>query len=346
MVKFLVLNSLLFKPKYKFLTSFKAFQKKDRKVVKPIRFYQKEVFPVFSLNKFLSRSNKLLLKTSLNGQYAFSRSSLDVKKSLYNLMKIANINRNKMSFLLTENDKVRSYALKVQSLCMYNSSAEHKKRFLKSILHSALLASFVKMKKKDYFSAKDKLVRFTGKNSNSSKKEFDFEPLFIGLSRFKLTSSSFVNSFFLDSRKKEMLKTFKQCVFVHRVIRSRIFLFSLKFSRLYKKNYNFLQNNKHNLLKVWSMFLESEKTFFRSTNRKNFQIKKLAVKRRQRRKWKSFLWKYRFQLKMIRNFYPPKEFEINYKTFGFSYLGDNLLTADSKTPFELEIRKLLTFLSS
>ena len=34
MVKFLVLNSLLFKPKYKFLTSFKAFQKKDRKVEK------------------------------------------------------------------------------------------------------------------------------------------------------------------------------------------------------------------------------------------------------------------------------------------------------------------------
>lgn len=346
MVKFLVLNSLLFKPKYKFLTSFKAFQKKGRKIVEPIRYYQKEIFPGFSLNKFLGRSNKLLLKTSLNSPYMFSRSSLDVKKSLYTLMKTANVNRNKMSFLSTEDDKVRSYALKVQSLHMYNSYAEHKKRLLKSILHSSLLVSFIKMKKKDYFSAKDKLVRITGKNLNSLNKEFDLEPLFMGLSRFKLTSSSFINSFFLDSRKKEMLKTFKQCVFVDRVLRSRIFLFSLKFRRLYKKNYDFLQNNKHNLLKVWSMFLESEKTFFKSINRKNSQIKKLAVKRRQRRKWKSFLWKYRFQLKVIRNFYPPKEFEINYKTFGFSYLGDNLLTADSKTSFELEFRKLLTFLSS
>jgi len=49
---------------------------------------------------------------------------------------------------------------------------------------------------------------------------------------------------------------------------------------------------------------------------------------------------------VIRNFYPPKEFEINYKTLSFVFLGNNLLVADAKTPFELEIRKLLTYLSS
>lgn len=346
MVKFLVLNSLLFKPKYKFLTSFKAFQKTRKEVAEPTRFYQKEVFPGFSLNKFIGRSNRLLLKTNLENQYVFSRSSLDVKKSLYTLLKTAKLNRHKMFFLLPDDHNLRSFGLKIQSLQLYNSHAEHKKRFLKSLLHNVLLASFVNMKKKDYFSSKGKLVRIRTRSLASLKKKFDLEPLFLGLRRFKLSTSSFINSLFLDSKKKEILKTFKQGVFLDKVLRLRIFLFSLKFRRLYKKNYDFLQNNKHRILKVWSVFLDTQKTFFKARTRKNFRIKKLAAKRRQRRKWKSFLWKYRTQLKLIRNFYPPKEFEINYKTLSFAYLGDNLLTADSKTPFELEIRKLLTFLSS
>ena len=83
MVKFLVLNGLLFKPKYKFLTSFKAFQKKRKEIDEPIPFYQKEVFPGFSLNKYLGRSNRLLFKTNLENQYIFSNSSLDIKTSIY-----------------------------------------------------------------------------------------------------------------------------------------------------------------------------------------------------------------------------------------------------------------------
>lgn len=346
MVKFLVLNSLLFKPKYKFLTSFKAFQKKRKEIVEPIRFYQKEVFPGFSLNKYLGRSNQLLFKTNLDNQYVFSKSSLDIKRSLYTLLKASKLNRNKMVFSLTNNHNLRSYSLKVQSLQLYNSSAEYKKRFLRSLLRNVLLVSFANMKKKDYFSSKDKLVRISCKSLSSLNKDFDLEPLFLGLLRFKLSTSSLINSFFLDNKKKEILKTFKQGVFVDKVLRSRIFVFSLKFRKLYKKNYDFLQNNKRHVLKVWSVFLETQKTFFKARNRKNFQIKKLAARRRQRRKWKSFLWKYRTQLKVIRNFSPPKEFEINYKTLSFAYLGDNLLVADSKTPFELEIRKLLTYLSS
>lgn len=154
MVKFLVLNSLLFKPKYKFLTSFKAFQKKRKEIVEPIRFYQKEVFPGFSLNKYLGRSNQLLFKTNLDNQYVFSKSSLDIKRSLYTLLKASKLNRNKMVFSLTNNHNLRSYSLKVQSLQLYNSSAEYKKRFLRSLLRNVLLVSFANMKKKIIFHRK------------------------------------------------------------------------------------------------------------------------------------------------------------------------------------------------
>lgn len=341
MVKFLFVSHLLFKPQYKFLTALKTFEKKNPLDCKIGRFYQKELFPQFSFHSYQHRLNQLYLRSNSEVPVTLWPSSLDVKKSFYTLMKTTQSSRN----------KVDSDGSKLQILLLYKSPTEQKKRFLKSFLNCHLRSLFFKSKKKLYLLKKKTRRRKRTKKVKKFKEKLEIEAFFDTLAKFEPSSLVKFDSSLVNPKKKEIIQTLKRAAFVQKVLRTRIFVFSFDFKKLYKKNYEFLRKNKNELLKMWSMFWLGENSVFSSEPKKYLYLKKLLRVRRQKRKrqWKvrSHLLNYRNRLKFLSSFYPPKQFEINYKTLSFAYLGDNtLLASDIKTPFDLEIRKLLTYLSS
>jgi len=74
----------------------------------------------------------------------------------------------------------------------------------------------------------------------------------------------------------------------------------------------------------------------------------MAWKIRKQKKWRRqirvSLNLFRIRQKLSQTFYVPKHFEINYKTFATNYLGyTDSKTTNTKIPFWLNLRKLLTF---
>lgn len=343
MVKLRIFKNLLFKPKYKLIPLCPALRKKTKKIQYNFQISPKNVFSHFPIDRLFAQMNVLSIGESLNEVGIFS--SLDSKYSFYSILKDNQQIRATISFSDISSSNLDAFSLKLQKLFLFNSSLENKKRFLCFIVKEFQEDFSKQLKLQDYLNLKKKKMVKKRKHFGFLDKNFDL--LFKGISEFKCFRSNQHISFFADDRARKLVKSISQGAFLDRVLRSRIFLFYVRFRKLYMKKYAFLTKNKLNLLRTWSAFLKSEHKCIRASFRRKFSLKKLVGKRRRRKKWRSFLLKYRAQIRLLRNFSIPIQFEINYKTLSLMYLDDPyLLTPDSKVHFELEIRKLLTFLSS
>lgn len=134
-----------------------------------------------------------------------------------------------------------------------------------------------------------------------------------------------------------------------RLLESRIFSFFSTYKKKYKLISVRIRTNKISLRKILSSLKKIPLNF---EKRKKFyyrKYKKLAWKRKKRKNRKktgllAFLRRRRRRL--LFQFSVPKHFEINYKTFEIIHLGNfDLNTTNSRIPYWLNLRRLLTFLS-
>jgi hypothetical protein len=134
-----------------------------------------------------------------------------------------------------------------------------------------------------------------------------------------------------------------------RLLESRIF----SFFSTYKKNYKLVSaqipTNKIQLRKILNSLKRVPLKFEKRKKYYYKKYKRLAWKRKKRKNRKKtgllgFLRRRRRRL--LFQFSVPRHFEINYKTFEMIHLGEfDLNTTNSRIPYWLNLRRLLTFLS-
>lgn len=342
MVKFKIRHNILFKPKWKFLkiASFYKNRKDANFIVK-----KKEFSPSFPLNSFSYLKKKLIVKNNLSTAVPYS--SLELKKIWYNLIKI--YSRRDHPFFKKKLDKdcnLDQLSLKFQVAKFYNSKKELRKKLLNGFLQSRISSFYCKLKKQG-FTNLDKTLFFERPSSVSSTNSKDFELLSKGFTKFQPKINISNNPIIWDLKKKKLFLLIKQKAFFKKILRKRMFMFNSKFRKKYKKVFKSLEINRYNLLVFWLKHNYDEKVFRINMKEKASMSKTFLKKRGKKGKWLILTRKYRKQLKILKNFFPSKNFELNFKTFSFLSLGSFSSAKNGvKIPFDLEIRKLLSFLSA
>lgn len=290
-------------------------------------------------------SNRLKTANKLNGS-----NTLNIKTSLYALLKEYKKHKQE-SFESSEESSVKSldnFALKLQSSGFYLSPVERKKQKNFHHLQLSILDFYIRCLlsqcKKSEFSRDFNQDQLASSNNFSIKNAYNIFNRKPGKLKFTLTSK-------LIQKKKE-LQTVKSLSVLrkkyNRFLERRLFLFLGSHKKYYKKVS--LQPRRTRLVlknlfgysnKIRSEYSKKKKHYYK-------EYKKLVWKRKKRKnRKKTGLLKFlRRRRRMLFQFYVPRHLEINYKTFEIIHLGFfDLATTNSRIPYWLNLRRLLTFLS-
>lgn len=337
MVKFKVRHNILFKPKWKFVKISSLLKKQSGNTY--IR--KKEFLPSLALNSLESRKKRLILLNNIISSKNRLYLSLTLKKIWYRFLKSysKNIYFNLLSRSPSEVSTLDNLCLKFQNVKAYVSTSEQRKYFLKEFLKKKLSLISSDLKKKSFI---DKMC-YSGALSTAGKENFDFTNIAKRFLEFNPKIHQVDASVVWNPQKKKLLNFITKDLFIKKVIQNRIFLYNTLFRKKYKRIFNFFKKNRYELLLYW-LKSKNEKKIFEKKKRRVF-----LKKRSKKNKW-FFLAKarkYRKQLRVLKNVFPYKTFELNFKTFSFLFLGSvSSLKNGVKIPFDLEVRKLLNFLST
>ena len=294
--------------------------------------------------------NQLLSKASNLPHSLDFPNILNIKASLYALLKeYKGYKREslgaKSAFAL---ESLNDFALKLQSSGFYLSSIEFQK--LKSFHQLQLkvidfyINCLLTQSKKSEWSQSLNPAKSVSFDEFSIEKSYD-------LFNCKPKKLKFVlNSEVIQKKKEEdRLKSFSVLQKKYnRFIESRLFLFFDSHKKSYKKVT--LESRKIRVYlrklfdydnKIRMDYVKKKKPYYKEYKRLVWQRKK-----RKNRKKTGLLRFLRRRRRLLFQFYVPRHLEINYKTFEIIHLGFfDLSTTNSRIPYWLNLRRLLTFLS-
>lgn len=299
----------------------------------------------------LHNSLKLLLENNPNIATQLNVSNtLNIKASLYALLKEYKKSKRESFNLNAEIpfENLNDFALKLQSSGFYLSQVEFKKQKNFHQLQLKILEFYIKCLLTQC--KKSELSQDFNQNEPISVEEFSIKNAY-NIFNGKPKKLKFVLNSELIQKKKE-LQTLKSFSILrkkyNRFLESRLFLFFDSHKKSYKKICAQSRRNRIHLRKLFGFY--NKVRFDYSKKKKNYykDYKKLVWKRKKRknRKKTGLLRFLRRRRRILFQFYVPRHLEINYKTFEITHLGFfDLPTTNSKIPYWLNLRRLLTFLS-
>lgn len=299
----------------------------------------------------LHNSLKLLLSNSCEIPTQLTVSNtLNIKTSLYALLKEykkhkrENFDSNIKLSLQSLND----FALKLQSSGFYLSPVELKK--LKNFyqLQLKILEFYIQCLLAPC--KKSELYHEFNQDEKVSLDEFSIKNAYNIFNRKPRNSKFVFNSTLIQSKKE--LQTRKSLSVLrkryNRFIESRLFLFFDSYKKSYKKVSPQSRKIRIQLRKLFGYYNKVRSDYLKKKKHYYKDYKKLVWKRKKRknRKKTGLLRFLRRRRRMLFQFYVPRHLEINYKTFELIHLGGfDLSTTNSRIPYWLNLRRLLTFLS-
>lgn len=337
-------------------------QKENKKLIKTVNnksylikkrnsFTHKKRFSEKILLSDWHGGSNLLLSKALNRPHSLDPSnSLNIKACLYALLK--EYKRYKRESLDVNTDfalkNLNDFALKLQSSGFYLSVVEFQK--LKSLRQLQLKVIEFYLDSLLGQSKKSECFRSFNSGESVAFDEFSIEKAYHLFNRRPKSFKFALKSEAIQKKKEEHnLKSFSILQKKYnRFIESRLFLFFDSHKKSYKKV--LLQSRK---IRVYlrKLFAYDNKIDAAYVKKKKFYYKKYKSlvwqrKKRKNRKKTGLLRFLRRRRRLLFQFYVPRHLEINYKTFEIIHLGFfDLSTTNSRIPYWLNLRRLLTFLS-
>lgn len=268
-----------------------------------------------------------------------SPTNIQVKIFFYAFVKLLKVYKLKGSFF--DSSYNNNYGQKLQNNGFYNSFVEAKKKEKLWVLNEKIFhkKSSPFVKKSFQKSVLFKSIAKKKKTLKKLSKGFDeFEKYFIA-------SSKTVNE------RQIAIRLSKAKIFINKVFLSRLFLSTAKGRKKYRSSFFYLLKRKRKIKSLSKIFALTTSKIKEIKAQRRKYLKRLAWRRKKQKKWarvgRPGSWNlYRRRQRLSQIFYVPKQFEINYKTLGGSYLGfTDFKTTNARIPFWLNLRKLLTFLS-
>lgn len=288
-------------------------------------------------SKIFTREN------SLQKNFLCSPSTnLQVKISFYTFVKLLKIYKLKKGFFFPPfccND----YGQKLENNGFYRSSIEAKKKEKLRTLNSKI------SHKKSSFLVKKSFRKFIlFMRRRRVKKKRTLRKLSKGFNEFE---KYFTSSSKLINYRQIAIRLSKAKIFTNKVFVSRLLLASAKGRKKYRTSFFYLLKRKKKLKALSKIFTFANLKVRRIKIQKRRYLKRVSWRRKKKKKWSRIgrpgSWNlYRRRQRLSQIFYVPRQFEINYKTLGGSYLGfTDFKTTSTRIPFWLNLRKVLTFLS-
>lgn len=307
-------------------------------------------------------SEKLILTTSHDSLKLFLSNSLatpsqlnvsnvlNIKTSIYALLKeYKKYRRN--SFDLNVDSSLKSlddFALKLQTSGFYLSPVELKKQKNFHQLQLKILDFYIRCLLAQC--KKSELLQDPSEENSSPSQEFSIKNAYNVFNR-KSSKVKFTLNSELIQKKKELQIGKSLSVLqkkYNRYIEWRLFLFFDSHKKSYKKVSLRSRKIRLSLRKLFGNSKRIRSDYLRKKKHYYKEYKKLVWKRKKRknRKKTGLLRFLRRRRRMLFQFYVPRHLEINYKTFEIIHLGSfDLATTNSRIPYWLNLRRLLTFLS-
>lgn len=292
----------------------------------------------------------ILLNSSKIASELKGSNILNIKTSLYALLKEYKKHKQE-SFELSEQSSVKSLdnlALKLQASGFYLSPVERKKQknFHRSRL--SVLEFYTRCLLSQ--SKNSEFLRDVNQDESASSNDFSIKNAYNIFNRKPRKLKFTLTSEFLQKRKD--LQIVKSLSLLekkyNRFFERRLFLFVGSHKKYYKK---ISSQSRRTRLVLRNLFGYSQKLRFEYSKKKKHyykEYKKLVWRRKKikNRKKTGLLRFLRRRRRMLFQFYVPRHLEINYKTFEIIHLGFfDLATTNSRIPYWLNLRRLLTFLS-
>jgi hypothetical protein len=304
----------------------------------------------FSEKLILTNSHdslKLLLSKSLETPSQLNISNiLNIKTSIYALLKDYKKYRRESLDLNVESSlkNLDHFALKLQTSGFYISSVELKKQKNFHQLQLKILDFYIRC-----LLAQCKKSELSEDNSSPSK-DFSIKNAYNIFNR-KPSKVKFTLNSELIQKKKELQTARSLSVLrkkYNRFLEWRLFLILGSHKKYYKKVSLESRKIRIRLRKLFGYSKRIRSDYLKKKKHYYKEYKKLVWKRKKRknRKKTGLLRFLRRRRRMLFQFYVPRHLEINYKTFEIIHLGFfDLATTNSRIPYWLNLRRLLTFLS-
>lgn len=266
--------------------------------------------------------------------------NIQVKISFYSFVKLLKIYKLKKGFFFSSSC-YNGYGQKLQNNGFFKSSVEAKKKEKLGSLNSK-----ISHKKSSFLVEKSfrKFILF----KPIAKKKRTLKKLSKGFDEFEKYFIRFSKS--INSRQLA-IRLAKAKIFTNKVLVSRLFLASAIERKKYRSSFIYLVKRKRKIKSLSKIFISTNFKVKEIRIQRRKYLKRLSWRRKKRKKWARIgrpgSWNlYRRRQRLSQIFYVPRQFEINYKTLGGSYLGfTDFKTTSTRVPFWLNLRKVLTFLS-
>lgn len=313
----------------------------------------------------LHENLKSILIGNLNIPYGIKTSNaLNLKTSIYTLQKEfktykVNTFDPKKEFSMTGLD---NFSLKLQASGFYSSTVELEKaqrlKQLKSKIAQFFVSCLLKRYKPNYQQRplweKEDQLRFAFLKPRQRKELKTTYGSSIRKKADALFSKEPTPKFSSKVLQQKQLANHRSALLMIRKNYSRLLEFRIfSFLSAYKKKYKVvtarMKFNKIQLRMILSSLKKVPLSFEKRNKYYYNKYKRLVWKRKKRkdrRKTGLLAFLRRRKRRLLFQFYIPRHFEINYKTFELIHLGDfDLNTTNSRIPYWLNLRRLLTFLS-
>lgn len=296
--------------------------------------FKKKFVKKIDIDATFCQTNTFFFKDNTNKKTLFFSNVLDIKTDLYHVLKKLKAQKR---FFLAENTNSKlldKYCLNLQTSRLFSSQIElFKKRKAKKLDLNLLIY-------------KNELKKFDKNNLSSLQNSISGSSASI-LKGYKVYNRHFK---YLKIEKQNLLfKILKEKRFIKKIFEGKFFLYSSQKKKKYRSLYKFYEKNKVKIRYFLNIYKLSHLRYIKVKKFSYNLFKKLVWRRKKRKKWrKTALFRFfRSRHRLLYKFYIPKHLEINFKTFNFiSYNGLDLSTLNSKIPFWLNLRRLLTFISS
>lgn len=240
----------------------------------------------------------------------------------------------KLNTLSKQISSSSSIGWKLEGNGFYNSIIESEKGKKINLLHKKILSNYNKTALKPTVWVNMSLS-VDNRNFKSLSKGFDKYDKFYG------------NYLKMVEKRQAFLKILKQKRFFNQIFVSRLFSHVTKCRKKYRSNFSYFFRRKRKVSSLFHLYTLSSLKFRDARKQRKKVLRRLAWKVKKDKKWKrnnSFNL-FRLRQRLSQSFYVPKHFEVNYKTLGICYLGyTDFKTTNTRIPFWLNLRKLLTFL--
>jgi len=319
--------------------------KKRSSFIHKKRFSEKIVLPN------LHNTSKLRLSISSDIPKQLNiPNNLNVKTSIYGLLKeYKKYKRNSFDGKAGSSLKdLNNFALKLQSSGFYVSPIELKKQKNFYNLQFKILEFYTRCLLVQF--KKSELDQDFYWDDSISSEEFSIGKAY-NIFNVKPRKLRFnLNSELIQKKKaQQIIKSFSVLrKKYNKFLESRLFLFFDSHKKSYNKVSLQSRKNRIRLRKLFGYYNKVKSEYLKKKKHYYKEYKKLVWKRKKRknRKKTGLLRFLRRRRRLLFQFYVPRHLEINYKTFEIVHLGFfDLSTTNSRIPYWLNLRRLLTFLS-